>query len=188
VRRGQAHELQHVDSHIHAQTTRRNDMPNYCYNRLRVEGPDEELDNLVIAVDAGGDDPDDRFSFEKILPVPRGADEGELWGTTSLYDLKVERTRGELFYEFESSWDPPCELIHHLARSWPGLVFELVYVEPCTGRFGSRYFERALSHRWSDIGLQWSNDDSEMRDFLESEWPELARKWWGDDREGEVAA
>jgi hypothetical protein len=163
-------------------------MPNYCHNRLVIEGADKELDRLARAVaDPTSEDENTRFSYARIAPLVGGEDEGEAWGSTSLYCLKVLRSRRELVYEFESAWDPPCAVIDRLAQAWPGLTFELVFVEPLTDRYGTRYYKEGARTHWNEVSgsRYWSGDDSEMRHFVESEWPELADKWWGDEYEDE---
>jgi hypothetical protein len=158
-------------------------MPNYCHNRLVIEGPDEEVAKLVAAVaDPRSEDADDRFAFARISPVDEGEDEAEAWGSTSLYCLKVVRTAGEVVYEFQSSWDPPCAVIRALAEQWPALTFELVYIEPLTARYGTLFFRDGGRQRWNEAGSGgFGDDDYEMRCFLDGEWPELAKKWWDDD-------
>lgn len=164
-------------------------MPNYCHNLLRIDGEDEVLDQLAVAVaDDSSPDPDHRFSYVRILPVVDGEDEGEAWGSTSLYCLEVKRKwRGSgLVYEFQSSWDPPIAVIDRLAEQWPALTLELVWVEPLTSRWGTRYYSAGTRQRWNEAGFSGFNDDDwEMRMFLESEWPELADKWWDGDVEDE---
>jgi hypothetical protein len=156
-------------------------MPNYCHNRLRIQGPDAELRKLRRAVaDAESKDKDDRFSYAKIVPVAAGEDHGKAWGSTSVYCLKIHRSSGELVYEFESSWDPPLAVVAALARQWPALTLEHVFVEPCTGWYGSRYFA-AGGIRYCDMAPGLGCDDDDVRAFVECEWPELAAKWWDDD-------
>lgn len=75
-------------------------MPNYCNNKLRIEGADEVLDQFTAAVA----DSDCKFSFEKIAPVKKGQDCVDRWGTSGgPYELEVKRVPGELVFEFESS-------------------------------------------------------------------------------------
>jgi hypothetical protein len=159
-------------------------MPNYCYNRLRVEGPDGELEKLAAAVaDPGRNDPDSRFSYAQIMPLADGGDEGKAWGSPSLYCLEVSQGRGELVYKFESSWDPPSAVVAALAAQWPDLVLEHVYIEPLTGRYAREVYERGSCYQWP-FGGGYSNDDADMRAFLEDEWPELAREWWDEEEDG----
>jgi hypothetical protein len=153
-------------------------MPNYCHNRLRAEGADDMLDAFVVAVADG----EKKLSFEKIVPLGNGEDAVDAWGTTGgPYCLEVRRSRGEIYYEFESSWAPPAELVAAVAALWPDLIVELTFVDPGSGAFGSRYYAEG-SFRHSIGGRSgWSASDDEMRDFLEDEWPELAKKWWDDE-------
>lgn len=160
-------------------------MPNYCHNRLVIEGSDDELDKLVVAVaDPSSDERSDRFSFARIVPVGEGQDEGDAWGSTGLYCLKIKRSSGQVVYEFESSWDPPSAIFDALAAQWPGLTMEVVYVEPLTGRYGTRFYRGGVRQRWNEGGC-WSfgDDDYEMRAFLYGEWPQLAEKWWGEEED-----
>jgi hypothetical protein len=162
-------------------------MPNYCHNLLRIDGEDEVLDQLAVAVaDSASDDPCERFSYARIVPVAEGEDEGAAWGSCSLYCLEVVRRSRELNYEFQSSWDPPMAVIETLATQWPTLTFELVWVEPLTARWGTRFYREGARQHWNEGGSSGSNDDDwEMRSFLEGEWPSLAEKWWEDDFEDE---
>jgi hypothetical protein len=169
-------------------------MPNYCYNRLEIDGADDELDALAKAVAIeGSDDPNDRFSYGQVIPIPVGSerdeddDEETFWGTTSLYCLEVKREQGELIYEFESSWNPPEQVVAMLSLRWPDLRFNFTYCEPLTGRYGFRHLRNGgKSGCWSDGATLWwdGGDSGEMRNFLESYWPQLAAKWWSKD-EGE---
>jgi hypothetical protein len=160
-------------------------MPNYCNNKLRIEGPDEVLDQLAASVA----DSDCEFSFETIVPVGEGQNCVDIWGTSGgPYDLQVKRVPGELVFEFESSWSPPEEIVDVLAQNWRELIFELIYVEPGCGSFGSQYFKNGRQVHWLQAGAGAGASDGEMREFLESEWPELASKWWEEEVEEEEAA
>jgi hypothetical protein len=166
-------------------------MPNYCHNRLRIRGANEELQKLVVAVaDAESDDPADRFSYEAILPIEDEEDEYDAWGSSSVYCLKVNANPDEVVYEFESSWDPPLAVIEYLASLWPSLEFEFVYVEPLTLRYGAHTYLSGRQRCWADAGISgWGESglfgDAErwMRAFLEYAWPALAAKWWPGDAE-----
>ncbi len=163
-------------------------MPNYCHNRLRIEGPDAELDKLADAVaDPASLDLDrcfsfqdlDRcFSFQAIVPVEDEKLRGEAWGSTSLYSLEIDREPGELIYEFESSWDPPLAVIEALAAQWPELTIEFVFVEPGTARYGSQFFRSGALQNWFGSHGDRGHGDSDMREFLEDSWPRLAEEWW----------
>jgi hypothetical protein len=158
-------------------------VPNYCHNRLRIRGATEELQKIVVAVaSAESEDPDDRFSFEAILPVE---DEDDDWGRESVYCLNVCSNPGEVVYEFESSWDPPLDVIEYLASIWPTLEFEFVYAEPLTLRYGAHTYLGGKQRCWADAGMSgWDESglfghaERWMRAFLEYAWPARAAEWW----------
>jgi hypothetical protein len=155
-------------------------MPNYSYNQLTIDGPNDELDKLAAAVaDASSNDRDDRFSYEKILPLAPCEDEATVWGSCSLYCLELDRTAGDLTYRWQSSWDPPLAVVNALAAQWPELSFEFVYCEAGTGRYGSRSLVKGKTAHREDGGSYWEGDDSDLQSFLHCYWPQLAEKWWG---------
>lgn len=161
-------------------------MPNYCHNRLRVRGTTGELQQLVAAVaDAESADANDRFAYHEFIPNVGEEEWYEIWGSSAVYCLKVTENPGEVIYEFESPWDPPLDVIEHLAGLWPALAFEFIYVEPLTFRYGARSYCDGERSAWTDAGLSgWAggglldNTDRWMRAFLEYAWPELAAEWW----------
>jgi hypothetical protein len=115
-------------------------MPNWCRNRLTIEGPAAMLRQLFRRYRRGSERIS--LSFERILPIPNGP-VGERWaceavpGQTNRADLTLgERSWAEL--HFATAWVPPKEIIERLGGEFPAVRLCLHYYEPGAG-FGGQF-------------------------------------------------
>ena len=113
-------------------------MPNWCSNRLTIEGDDAELERFYHANKHESDR--SALSFERLLPRPTEVNDdksgwsavdwsNEHWGTKWDVDANLERGPGHLDYSFDSAWGPPKEWFRAVARWWPQLTMRLWYAE-----------------------------------------------------------
>ena len=56
-------------------------MPNYCNNRIKLSGPEEDIKSLLDFIRSD----DSIFDFEKVVPIPEEYLENGKW-----YDWRVE--------------------------------------------------------------------------------------------------
>jgi hypothetical protein len=114
-------------------------MPNWCENKLIVQGPEPILSKFVDLVAAD----DTELSIEKIIPTPEGADAYNFhvnaWGTKWDVDARIASRDEEIVeYMFDSAWSPPIDAIKTFGQKFPDLCFTLHYAEGGVG-FGGTY-------------------------------------------------
>lgn len=114
-------------------------MPNWCDNRLYVEGPEADIQNILAAVEAG-------TLLAHMMPEPEYGPEVEgampawwtwrvdNWGTKWEVDAEVvssEITEGHAsaFITFESAWSPPVGAVQHWKSQGEGRIFNLRFIE-----------------------------------------------------------
>lgn len=111
-------------------------MPNWCDNKLSIDG-DEEL--LKKFYNENRDD-DNELSFDKSVPL-YDDDDGDdnmkritRWGTK--WDAHEVCTNEMGEYEFDTAWSPPEQWFIAIVEKYPELSFELLYSEPGMGFSG----------------------------------------------------
>lgn len=131
-------------------------MPNWCYNRLRVTGPDQDVRRFQVqAVGFGpwtkpeaGELPG-VLNFHSLVPVPPNLLacrteptahdwEREHWGCCvgAHQPVLIDEWEGGVLYEFDTPWSPSVRFVETVSRAWPTLVFVLDYEEPGDGYKG----------------------------------------------------
>jgi hypothetical protein len=133
-------------------------MPNWCSNRLRVYGPDEDVGRFKEKAVGhppwhGKEGERSVLNFHSLVPVPlevvsAGYDPagydweqtrwGCKWGACSA--TLVDEWEGFLDYSFETPWTPPLPFLSALAPHWPSLKFLLDYEEMSMGFKGIAKF------------------------------------------------
>ena len=129
-------------------------MPNWCENRLTVEGAKKVVQQFKQLAKPKGDKADSDLSLASLYPVPEGVYQGDLgpeeskrygknnwrdwcithWGTKWDADARLTSELVDfLVYEFESAWSPPVAWLKKVARDFPRLRFTLIYDEPGMG-------------------------------------------------------
>jgi hypothetical protein len=128
---------------------RKQTMPNWCDNHLRVTGPNEDVEKFRLQ--AVGHSPWDTppegekpcvLNFHSLVPVPEAVlkagyelagydwelkNWGCKWGACQA-DL-VDDNGCELVYGFDTAWSPPLAFLEHASKQWPSLTFILEYEE-----------------------------------------------------------
>lgn len=129
-------------------------MPNWCQNKLVVEGPIESLSrfrseqrqNIVVtapswAENAGEQMPETlELSFAASVPEPHGPDDEGYdwyrwrlrnWGTKWNLGTDVELVEDgdRLVYQFDTAWSPPAAWLENVAQKYDDLTFTLAFVE-----------------------------------------------------------
>ena len=127
-------------------------MPNWCENRLRVFGPQADLEKFKQQ--AVGQAPwlseqellatqPSPLNFHSLLAVPlhvlatKDTNALEAWQLAN-WGTKWEANQAELMdesdtqlsYGFDTAWSPPVELLKRIGPDWPTLTFLLHYEEP----------------------------------------------------------
>jgi hypothetical protein len=155
-------------------------MPNWCLNRLQVNGPPDTVAEFLAATS----DHEGFLSFDKLVPMPvdlRDAANGDQW-----YDWSIEHwgtkwdTVGaepvladpitphdpdtpvgctQIHWDFSTAWAPPSPWLATTAPSWPTLTFHLWYDEPGMGFAGLDAFAGGAhaSESWSGDSILGSS-------------------------------
>jgi hypothetical protein len=129
-------------------------MPNWCENRLTVEGAKKVVQQFKQLAKPKGDKADSDLSLASLYPMPEGVYQGDLgpeesqrygknnwldwcithWGTKWDADATLTMDLPDfLVYRFESAWSPPVAWLKKVARDFPRLRFTLIYDEPGMG-------------------------------------------------------
>ena len=126
-------------------------MPNWCENKLTVEGAKKGVRRFKQLAKPKARKGDADLSLASLYPIPEGVYLGDLgpeefqrygknnwrdwcithWGTK--WDADATLTNElpiSLVYEFESAWAPPVAWLTKVARDFPRLRFVLAYDEP----------------------------------------------------------
>ncbi len=112
-------------------------MPNWCENKLKITGNEEELNTFKKqAVKKASVDGDSEvlyfynFFVENEGEVNRDWQEnhfGVKWGCS--FSVLTEDSDNKLAYTFGTPWNPPIEFIKHISTMFRSLTFELEYTE-----------------------------------------------------------
>jgi hypothetical protein len=121
-------------------------MPNWCYNRVVIDGPTITL--RVLAGRAAANDSEKTDSFlQTLIPMPKefesleGYNSGGYewacnnWGTKwaeSSIDMTGNRfgNTGQIIYQFDSPWNPPEIGYQKISEMFPYLTFIHYWDEP----------------------------------------------------------
>jgi hypothetical protein len=123
-------------------------LPNWVFNRVRVEADEETLSLVESAVSAPVSDEDSEadgdavvgaawvpLSFQKIVPCPDSVEDWydwniANWGTKwDAQRVEVEREPGVLRYVFDTAWSPPLPVVDAWARLFPQATVTLDFQE-----------------------------------------------------------
>ena len=125
-------------------------MPNWCVNRLRIEGEPEDVEQFVKAANGptqvygkqGGEKKTSVLSFHQIVPIPDevllmrydpfgSTAEFLLWGVKwGTRDAEiVDQWEGGSEYDFLTPWEPPEAFLVRASARFPCLEFFLKYGE-----------------------------------------------------------
>ena len=117
-------------------------MPNWCYNRIRIDADSDQVDQLKEIHDIFENHKD---PFNQILPIPdfKNIPDGknddrwyywciDNWGTKwDVSDLSIDYDDSEqLELEFSTAWSPPEGIVQELRDKYPDLSFTCFYDEP----------------------------------------------------------
>jgi hypothetical protein len=144
-------------------------MPNWCHNKLLVEGDMRELKRFRkrVCEVPKGEEPGDPLYFSSLVPEPENPDDPsydwygwriENWGTkwepsfadpafafgaASADPGAKEKGRfleEDLLYEFDTAWSPPSFWVEKASKMFPALRFTLSYAEVGNGFAGIETF------------------------------------------------
>lgn len=116
-------------------------MPNWCENKLKVQGPANEIARLKETASSG--EREEEFSFDNLLAKPKEIDaapydpvgynwERKNWGVKwGPIESNLQNETSELLiYSFLTAWSPPIRGILSISKNYPELTFTLYYEEP----------------------------------------------------------
>ena len=104
-------------------------MPNWCDNKVRIEGPVDKIYDMAKAVE------EERL-LEYMVPVEgTNMDRSNAWGTK--WDIKhdhglqfnKDKNYSEINGYFESAWSPPTEAVRTWLQKNPDCDADLLYCE-----------------------------------------------------------
>jgi len=124
-------------------------MPNWCSNRVEVNGDDKEIKAWKDLVESK----ESKFDFNKILPMPKniyrgnlGEEEEEKYGKKNWYHWSLENwgckwntnpdgievidDGDQIVYHFSTPWSPPVGIYEKLRDKFPDLGISWFYDEP----------------------------------------------------------
>jgi hypothetical protein len=158
-------------------------MPNWCINRLIVDGDRASLMEFRARAAGPGDFGDVPLDFNQFVPAPADLDDDALydwrvdnWQTKWPADSEHFRVTqdDDLTMVFWTAWAPPAPVIRAASLDYPRLTFDLTYHDdeaPFAGRVRFRGGEAE-----SDAFV--SDDYAECRRFLmRAGWDDEARKY-----------
>lgn len=135
-------------------------MPNWCENHFAVEGPREEMDRFVLALQTNPLQVEfpPKLTFNQLHPLPEEEKDNwydwhvENWGTkwdidnTEPYDYNFDEDAANLFYDFDTAWGPPIEFVQKISQDFPKLLFTLKYHEP--GMAFAGFYETSATNNY----------------------------------------
>lgn len=147
-------------------------MPNWCENKLTVEGDLKDIKKFYIENSNFGSNDQTNLTFRKGVPdIPDFTYESciQYWGTKwDANDVTCNGEEGrlnpndlkeELQYEFNTAWSPPTRWLNSVGRNYPELIFKLSYNEPGCDYWG--YYsmsEGAVDNDITDSLSNYGND------------------------------
>lgn len=132
-------------------------MPNWCFNSLRVNGPERvRAEWLRILLASEGSDVGLLGTFVKPA-YDEAADNWysahlAAWGTkwdVHLKDVEIDEDDEWYVLRFESAWSPPCDWLVTMSGDWPSLEFGMSFDEGGMGFMGY-----IMAHN----GLYWESE------------------------------
>ena len=133
-------------------------MPNHCFGTLKVIADDELLNEILKTVHGTGEQSNNPFDFNKIIPMPDyiyrgnlGDEEMERYGKNSWYYWSDENwgtkwnscdtEYSNNCFTFWTAWSPCSPVIQKLSEMFPDARFEYSYKERDIGFRGYEIYE-----------------------------------------------
>ena len=122
-------------------------MPNWCENRLTVEGSVADVTKFREEAKPADNENDlswkTDLSLNKLYPVPEDEADNAYhwciahWGTKWDVEAGLDcDDEGYLEYTFDSAWSPPVAWLEEVSKKFPTLDFRLKYDDPANGFLG----------------------------------------------------
>lgn len=154
-------------------------MPNHCYGSLTVIANDETLSKILKTVHGTGEQSDNPFDFNKIVPMPDYVYDGPLgdkeikqYGKNNWYDWSIHNwgtkwnSCDATFFDddncfrFWTAWSPCSPVIQKLSEMFPDARFEYEYCEPGCGFRGIEIYKNGKTER-AEMSEYCIGDDDE---------------------------
>jgi hypothetical protein len=157
-------------------------MPNWVHNSMTITGPAEEIDRFKVTIITELEpDPENFcgggrfFNFSTLIPVPKGEDPGEYWGTSRwgfwLHDCADEQG---YHVSFDTAWSAPIGIFQKIGEMFPNLDITLSGIEEAghfsfkgTIKAGQLEIER-LPFVWSTVDPKTGKTISGSREEIEA--------------------
>ena len=126
-------------------------MANDCFNRLILDGRDDDIDRF-LALYTKNADGNRYFDFSKLVPIPTDVDHQSLmerldwfskkWGTRSnSYDCQFPTfVSGPYTFFFDTKSTPPVPIVHEASRQYPHLNLDILCKDEMSGFWGHGLF------------------------------------------------
>ena len=100
-------------------------MPNWCYNRVIVDGDPKEVRRLARVVCSRRS----VFSLNAVIPLKKFEYPESAWGTKWEAQDAIVTEIEPLTYEFDTAWTPPVYVCIELRRRFPHLNTSWYFLE-----------------------------------------------------------
>lgn len=145
-------------------------MPNWCSNRITIDGPAADLDAFMKAVTNS----EGKISvLDSLVPRPEGIEDWyawslDNWGTKWADDMMLGNAPDdseEIILIGDTAWAPPVDGYRQASALYPLLRFTMTYDEPGMCFLGAAVVQAGDLRGIAEIGFDryptcdWENDD-----------------------------
>ena len=138
-------------------------MPNWCYNRLEVQGTKKDMDKFYSYFKINNPKESEDFKMEWFLPRPEEAEWyswnidnwGTKWDVCEPYidHFETDALGNTTFIvSFDTAWSPPLAFFDSLTKLLPTLCINMEYEEPGMCFCGEIYYsDGCTDHREGEL-------------------------------------
>ena len=112
-------------------------MPNWCWNRLEVQGTEQDMTEFYSKFKVNDHKSCDDFKMDWFVPRPEHEEKNwynwncENWGTKwDVCEPELDIEIPIFSVTFDTAWSPPIQFFERLAEMFPNLTMEMEYEEP----------------------------------------------------------
>ena len=111
-------------------------MPNWCYNRLEVQGTEKDMSEFYTLFKVNDHKTCEDFKMDWFVPRPEHEEENwydwniKNWGTKwDVYEPYLDIESSIFIATFDTAWSPPMQFFESLTEMFPNLTMEMQYEE-----------------------------------------------------------